>query len=441
MVRRVGLKRTSMALLFPIPAPPGAHLAEEVACSVEGIPLFVHSTPVCFFAACTAAGGSSLTVELKLPFAPASADVRPKRYGVEASVEGATVRCTLPGPGYWSIEPEGGPPLYLFAELPETDVPDRADPRVRWIEAGRVHDLGLIELRSGETLYLEAGAIVRGTAQAVEAENVRVCGRGILDARHLPKGEPRMMLFDRCQNVRLEGITLVGPPSWMVVLGACEGAVVEGIKEIGWHVSSDGVDICGSRAVRVANCFLRNNDDCIAVKACGHPGDPLRFARDVEDVLVDGCTLYNDRAGNAMEVGFETRTASMRDIRFRNIDVIAAHGFGAVFSIHAGDRAEISNVRFEDIRVDHYFDLLVDFRVLESRWSRDSERGRIHSVLLKQIRCIADRYNTLSVIGGFDADHRVEGVHFEDFQVGGKLVRSADDLNLYTRHASNITFA
>jgi hypothetical protein len=44
--------------------------------------------------------------------------------------------------------------------------------------------------------------------------------------------------------------------------------------------------------------------------------------------------------------------------------VIAAHGEGGVFTIHNGDRACISRVLYEDIRVEHFYDKLVDFRIM-----------------------------------------------------------------------------
>ena len=33
-------------------------------------------------------------------------------------------------------------PLFLFADAPEVNIPDRKDPNVIWFEAGRIHDIG-----------------------------------------------------------------------------------------------------------------------------------------------------------------------------------------------------------------------------------------------------------------------------------------------------------
>ncbi len=101
--------------------------------------------------------------------------------------------------------------------------------------------------------------------------------------------------------------------------------------------------------MRISGCCLHNGDDNIAIKAiCNKSGQddrvPLGFPdedwdRTVEDVVVSGCMFYNTHGGSAMEIGYETITDHIRNIRFEDIDVLAVHQFGSVFGIHNGDRA------------------------------------------------------------------------------------------------------
>ena len=120
--------------------------------------------------------------------------------------------------------------------------------------------------------------------------------------------------------------------------------------------------------------------------------------------------------------------------------MLAAHQNAAVFSIHNGDHALVRRIRYRDIRVEHYWNKLVDIRILRSRYSKDPEPGRIEDILFERIRCIPNHFNTPSLIGGFDADHRVKNVVFRDFRIGGEPVRSADELQLYTNRADDISF-
>ena len=46
-----------------------------------------------------------------------------------------------------------------------------------------------------------------------------------------------------------------------------------------------------------------------------------------------------------------------------------------------------------------------------------------------------------SLIGGLDADHRIDGVHFEGFRVDGVPILEPDAMTLFTKQATNVTFA
>jgi hypothetical protein len=150
--------------------------------------------------------------------------------------------------------------------------------------------------------------------------------------------------------------------------------------------------------------------------------------------------MYNDRAGNVMEIGYETQTERISGVTFRDIDVIGAHGEGGVFTIHNGDRARVENVRYEDIRVEHFYDKLIDFRIMPSRYSKDKTRGQVAGVHLKGIRTVEDRFNCVSLIGGYGLENQVRDVVIEDFRVGDQRVVDADELHLFLKHAVGVEF-
>ncbi len=410
--------------------------------SVNGRALFVHDSVAGSFASFECPTDGRAEIVIHRAATPTNLVVRPQSRNIEVLVDGQDIRFSLTEPGQLYLDFAQGPPLFLFANPPE-EQPDFNDPNVIAYRAAGVHEAGIITLTSGQTLFIAAGAVVWGCVHAVEAENIRIRGHGVLDGSHFKTGSQRMIRLESCRNVTVEGITTVGTPNWNLVIGGCQDVRVDNVKLIGWVVGSDGIDIVGSRDVHIQNSFVRANDDCIAVKAIApRPDGSFRLGWDkpVSNVLVERCVFYNDAAGNALEIGFETQTASMRDITFRDCDIIGAHGEGGVFTIHNGDRALIENILWEDIRVEHFYSLLVDFRVLDSRWSRDDVRGQIRNVTLKRIRVVQDIFNTPSLAGGYDADHTVSGIHFEDFQIGGVPITSCDQLNLYARHAADIRF-
>ncbi len=377
--------------------------------------------------------------------------LRPLRHGVNVeSTSDGNVRFMLPGPGYYQLDIPGRPVLYLYALALAAPAPE--GPQVRCFVTGQVHEVGAITLTDGDTLWIEPGAVVRGHVICRNARNVRIGGGGLLQGALWPDQRKRCdnILFAHCQDVLIEDILLTTEDYWMIHLGRCDNVRIHRVREIGSGMSTDGIDIVGSRNVTISGCCLHNGDDNIVLKAidfsanlsqAGVPGED--FAAPVENIRVSDCVFHNIHGGTAMEIGYEIRTSHIRDVRFENIDVLAVHEFGSVFGIHNGDRATVEDIHWRDIRVEHHYDKLVDFRVLKSRWNFDTEHGHIRNVTLTDIQVFPSIYNpgyTLSVMAGFGADHPVENIHFKNFRLGAIHVLNSDQLDLVTRHAHHITF-
>ena len=68
--------------------------------------------------------------------------------------------------------------LHLFADPDKTyEVPSED---VIYFGCGE-HNVGRIELKSGQTVFIDKGAVVYGEIYAIDAENVKIIGKGILD--------------------------------------------------------------------------------------------------------------------------------------------------------------------------------------------------------------------------------------------------------------------
>jgi hypothetical protein len=441
--------------MIPIPHRLPGSLARSMTFRVtaDGLALDVLKHSAADYASFECAG--PVRIEITLPAAPGKVFIRPLHLGIQHAIEGRVLRFTLAGPRYLQIEIAGLPLLYLYALRPAPAAP--SGPHVKRFEAGKIHDAGQIFLKAGEVCWIEAGAVVRGSIRAECATGVRIGGYGVLEGSIWPErgeGRRKAIVLEFCNDCHVEDILMLSPCSWMVVLGGCSDVEVSGVRQIADDVSSDGVDIVGSKRIRVSGCILHNGDDNIAIKAIrdnpghtdrvvvpGHENDD--WDGPVEDVVVSRCIFFNTHGGSAMEIGYETCTDHIHNIRFEDIDVLAVHNFGSVFGIHTGDRARVENVTWENIRVEHHYDKLVDIRVLWSRWNRDPERGRVCNLVFRNIRVVQSPPNagyTLSVIAGYDATHTVSDVLFDHFELGGRHVLNADQLDLVTRHADNVIF-
>lgn len=166
-------------------------------------------------------------------------------------------------------------------------------------------------------------AVVRGSIHAVDADNVVIRGHGILDGGYFAGDkQSRTLVLEHCRHARLEDIIIINPPAWTVIIAICDDVVVRNLKEIGFEITSDGIDIVGSTHVLIEGCFLHNGDDVIVIKSLDMhaywPKARYDWRCDVHDIEVRGCTLSNHTGGSAMEIGGELRTASIRDIIFRD---------------------------------------------------------------------------------------------------------------------------
>jgi hypothetical protein len=399
------------------------------------------------FVACSFTG--ELVVEVRATRAIAAATVRPLQRGVAVTIVGGSVRFSLARPGYYYVEIDGLPALYLFAEAPEAGAPKPSDPGVRWFASGQIHEVGLLDLGPGDTLYVQAGAVVRGAIRATRAHGARVLGRGIIDNSYFPRGNPdgtrRPFLATYSDDVRVEGPIFIEPATWTVHFAACSGVRVRGVKILGSLLAADGVDLSGVSDAVVEDCFIRSDDDCVAVKSCEyspHGKDP-GLCRDVAGVRVERCVLHSYGGGSAVEIGHELRCREVRDIAWRDLDILAVHDYGAALSIKNCDHALVRDVLYEDIRIEHFWYALIDFRIMRSRYAVTPDRGRIRDVTLRRISAIESIYNpgyTISHLGGWDADHGIDTVRFEACTYGGRPIRSLDDFDCYAKHARGITF-
>lgn len=410
---------------------------------INGEPLDVLLAEKADFAVFECAG--PVEVRVRATGSATGAAVRPLGLGVEVTTLANELGFTLDGPRCVCVDVPGRKPLFIYANGPEADRPEPDAPGVRFYAAGRVHEAGEIVLRAGETLYIEAGAVVRGCVIARLADGVTIRGRGVLDGSFYDYNEGarrRSIVLDRCVGATVRDIVMIEPSSWMLVIGGCREVRVEGLKQIGSCMSSDGIDICGSSDVVIEGCCLRNDDDNIAIKA-GDFNMGAFWGGDVRGIRVRRCIFLNGTPGNVMEIGYELRTNRVSDVVFEDIDVLNAHGEGAVFSIHNGDRAVVEDILWDNIRVEHYWDKLVDLRVVFSRYNHDVARGRIRGVRLRNIRVAHSRFNpgcSVSLIGGYSPEAPVSDVVFENFFLNDAKVLGPDALELHTRNAEGVRF-
>ena len=205
-----------------------------------------------------------------------------------------------------------------------------------------------IYLKSNVTLYIEAGAVLRGTANledyaeihpayvtytysyrsfiyAENTENISILGKGAIDLsgsnfpaqqKHHAGGmewgqSPFGLLLVQCRNLTLRDITVRNCPMAAIRIVAGENVLVEGVViDNRVRISCDGIEIVSSREVCVSNCHVYSWDDGICIKSSSP--DVCR------NITITNCTIRS--LCNAIKFGTES-TGGFENITVSNCTI------------------------------------------------------------------------------------------------------------------------
>lgn len=315
-------------------------------------------------------------------------------------------------------------------------------------ESGKAYNIGALELTSNQVVYIEEGAVVSGYFKSRMADNIKICGNGIVYGGNWHKWDEnsgeQLIVPVLGENIEIRGITLLDGGSWHIVPVACKNVLIEDVNILGKVITGDGIDIVGCENVTIRNCFIRANDDCISVKAVEFQ-DPSGCT-DVKNILVENCLFWNAEFGNTLEIGYETRCDEISDIIFKNCDIVhcqyEGNQSGGVLTIHNADRAEVHDIYYENIRIEDAQEKFIDIKTLDSKYSKDRERGMIHDIYFKNIE-IVDGVFPVSIIRGYEMKNEIcrpHGFYFENIVVHDKKIETVNDMRMVVELSNDIEF-
>ncbi|HVS96828.1 MAG TPA: glycosyl hydrolase family 28 protein [Puia sp.] len=330
-------------------------------------------------------------------------------------------------------------------------------PSTLYFPAG-LYRTGQVNLRSHVSLYLEDGALIKGSTAPGDyneslirmdhVSDVSITGRGTIDGagwdglrKNGGKGLYLLFLSD-CQRVRIEGVQLRDPCFWNTRVFRCKDVRMRDIKilndrpERNW-VNTDGIDFDSSTGGDVFNVLMQTGDDNLVVKGleerAGYDPAHIRFRRIVG--------LSNSAAA---KIGTETRTPLIHDIEFSDIDIVQCK---RAIVISGFDSAVIRNIVFKNIRVDNLVfqgkeePRIIDFEITDHSWRDCVGRCRISGVLVDGVTLPFSLDGVSSQILGRSREYGVTDVRIRHFDVMGKRITSAKDAHLIeNEYASGIRF-
>ncbi len=380
-----------------------------------------------------------------------SCTIRPGTYGIEpAVVSPGTVEFTVPSASQakLSVEFDGDRfhNLFIYGYRPDEDKPDAES--VIYYGPGE-HDAGTINLRSGQTLYIDYGAKVYGNV-ITEGSDVTIAGHGILSGEKMQHYGDNLYSYGdfllacnktsaSAKNLTVKDVTLIDGPGWNLLVRNIEGVLIDGVNTVSWELNGDGIDIVSSRDVEIRNCFLRNYDDCITLK-CRFIVSPIT---DVSNVRIHDNLIWNDYARGIVigpEAGNLANPGYLHDIEVYDC-IFLEHGDGqaadlrAAFSIGQGSDGTgdlwsgtnpprtISAVTARGL----VFDNLCSYgRAVGIRQYADSSVS-MSDISLSDFRVIDENGNKYPALSIWTGGASITGLVIENFTVNGVKVLSAGD--------------
>lgn len=421
-----------------------------------------------------------LSGAVKVKIVPAvkgqSVAVRPKRLGIvpEIGADGS-IEFTLEHPAHFTVEPYGTHhALHIFADPPKDYGIDPKDENVLYFGAGE-HNVGFLELKSGQTLFLDEGAVVYATLNALHADHIRILGRGILDNRY----NKEKILFamnavgnemevdnaerlypveiDGCNDIEIDGITIRDPLVYNINFCSCTDARVNNVKIIGdWRFNSDGVHFANCINGSLTNSFLRTYDDSVCVRGLVGSEKKRLLGPDMLDecrnIRIENNVIWNDW-GVCFRIGAAMLAERVCDVSFVGNDII--HVTGSAFDCLHCDYADAYGFTYRDINIElddtilpaiiqhadaeQYEELpkdpdncppIISMQLIHHpeysnvEFNREGRCGQLHDMCFDQIR-IFGRHGIVFSFAGFDAEHLCKNITFTNlFRNGTSLAES-----------------
>ena len=110
------------------------------------------------------------------------------------------------------------------------------------------------------------------------------------------KLRPNFVQPYRCNNVLIEGVTVINSPMWEIHPVLCTNVTVRRIKVRSHGPNNDGCNPESCRDVLIEDCEFDTGDDCIAIKS-GRNADGRRLNIPSENIIVRGSRFKDGHGG------------------------------------------------------------------------------------------------------------------------------------------------
>lgn len=175
----------------------------------------------------------------------------------------------------------------------------------------------LISATNASNVAIEGEGTIDGNGESWWQEARSIKDHGVLGNHPRPK----LIIFDHCKNVRVEGVTIQNSPMWQLVPYYTDGIVIRNVRILAPQHSpnTDAIDPFSSSDVVIDHVYSDVGDDNVAIKSgpinSPGPDDPSR------NITITDCTFMH---GHGLSIGSElaggAQNVVAERIRFEGTD-------------------------------------------------------------------------------------------------------------------------
>lgn len=156
---------------------------------------------------------------------------------------------------------------------------------------------------------------------------------------------PQFLHFNRCRNVRIEGVRIRDSPFWCIHTYVCDGVVVRNVDVCAHLHNSDGLDLEMTKNALVEGCTFCQGDDAICVKA-GKNADGRRVGVASENIEIRNCEI---KAGHALLALGSEVSAGIRNVWLHDCRMTGATSNGLLIKTNKERGGFVEDIRFERV--------------------------------------------------------------------------------------------
>ena len=157
---------------------------------------------------------------------------------------------------------------------------------------------------------------------------------------------PVMVSLVNCKNVLLKDVIFQNSPAWNIHPLMCENIIIDNVlaRNPAYAQNGDALDLESCRNALIVNSVFDAGDDGICIKS-GKDADGRKRGRPCENVVVDGCTVFQGHGGFVVgsEMSGGVKNILVQNCQFLGTDV------GLRFKSCRGRGGVVQNIFIRDI--------------------------------------------------------------------------------------------